>query len=270
MHHGYTHGTHPCGRCHAKRKSTTYHEDRWRLEHWPAYWGASEPDTLVLGFSMGARQVAAARSKEFEQVAFDTHRHKLERILNALGIRRHGQSIDVTMTRWSRSLGYSSLARCSLGLRGPGEQDYKTSGTIMKVAPSDPWASEVLKRCASTYLTTLPASVKRVVLSGSSDAYVAGVRDLLRQIFEDFSDINPVSFRANGCTWVFAVHPSRLNRVDAWIDEPSTGVAGRKRAWTQAAIARSYEAEDMRPSRIGTKRVFKRSDEQARVAAGRG
>lgn len=270
MHHGYTHGTHPCGRCHAKGKSTTYHDDRWRLEHWPAYWGASEPDTLVLGFSMGARQVAAARSKEFEQVAFDTHRHKLERILNTLGIRRRGQSIDATMTQWSRSLGYSSLARCSLGLRGPGERDYKTSGTIMKVAPSDAWASEVLKRCASTYLTTLPASVKRVVLLGTTDAYIQGIRLILRRTFPDFSDINPVSFRADGRIWVFAVHPQQDNCVVDWIEKDATYVAGQKRVWAQAAIARSYEAEDTRPSRIGTKRVFKRADELARVAAGRG
>lgn len=259
----FTHGTHPCGLCFSKGRTTATSEGRWHLTHWPAYWGSSNPDTLVLGFSMGARQVAAARNKPFREVAFATHRHKLLRILNALGIRRQNQSLDESMTQRSRGMGYTSLARCSLGYRGPGENDYKTSGTIMKVAPSDSWAGQVLYRCASVHLTALPTSVRRVVLLGTTDSYVNGVRAMLRRIFPDFADINPMAFFAEGRIWVFAVHPQQDDRVAQWIQDSIHGIAGKKRVWAQTAIARSYAQETARPTRIGTKRLVKRSELRA-------
>lgn len=262
MQPGYTHGTHDCRLCHRAGSSLTVNEDRWQLIHWPAYWGSSEPDTLVLGFSMGERQVRAARTGPFDEVAFATHREKLVRILNTLGIRRPDQSIAASMTRWGRGLGYSSLARCSLGYKEPGSQVFVTSGKIMKDAPADPWARGVLKRCASTYLTNLPASVKRVVLLGSGDEYVAGVRHILREVFSDFADINPMAFTANGRTWVFAVHPSRDNRVRDWVEGAPSGKAGQKRGLAQAAIARSYKNEPSVQAKIGRRRLVKKSSGQ--------
>lgn len=256
MNPAYNHGTQQCRLCHPTSSSTTVHNDRWQLINWPAYWGSSEPDTLVLGFSMGARQVAAAMTSPFDEVAFASHRHKIERILKALGVRRPDQSIGATMTRWSRGLGYSSLARCSLGYRESANDDFKTSGAIMKVAPSDPWAREVLKRCAMAHLKDLPASVKRVVLLGSGDDYVSGVRTIMREVFDDFADINPVAFTAAGRTWVFAVHPSRDNRVNDWIESSSLDKAGQKRVWAQSAIARSYQGEAV--AQVGRRRLVKR------------
>ena len=179
----YTHGRHNCTFCHAAGKNTTIHEGRWRLIRWPAYWGDSQPETLVLGFSMGAKQIAAADHDHFDQVAFNGLRPRLLQVLDALGIRRREQTLDAAMSAYGRGLGFSSLARCSLGQWDPAKRDFLTSGSIMKDAPHDPWAGQVLHRCASTYLPAMPASVRRVVLLGLGDDYVAGVRQILRRVF---------------------------------------------------------------------------------------
>lgn len=262
MTEGFTHGKHACGLCHAGGKTATIHEGKWQLIQTQGFWGDSDPHTLVLGFSMGANQVRAFREDPFDKVAFSGPgmRDRVRQILDALGIGRANQSIDETMTARSRGLGYSSLARCSLGLWDKKAKAFKTSGVIMKDAPGDPWAGEVLTRCASTYLRSLPTSIKRVVLFGSGDAYVEGVRKILRSVFDDFADINPMTFKANGRTWVFAVHPKYANRVKEWLTQTEQDKAGRKRAQAQQAIARSYADDESNalPSKIGTRRLMKR------------
>lgn len=259
----YTHGKHRCTICHAAGRTTTIHEDRWRLIHWPAYWGDSQPDTLVLGFSMGANQIAAANSEPFDQVAFDGLRPRLQQVLDALGIRRREQTLEAAMSAHGRGLGFSSMARCSLGQWNSSKRDFVTSGSIMKDAPTDPWAGQVLLRCASTYLPVMPASVRRVVLLGLGDDYVVGVRQILRQVFDDFADINEVAFQAAGKVWVFAIHPSKStgSHFKPWLTADKMTTLGRKRTLAQAAIARSYAEQDalQQPSRIGTRRLVKRN-----------
>src|SRR5690606_2333566 len=123
---------------------------------------------------------------------------------------------------------------------------FMTSGSIMKDALGDPWASEVLYRCTSTYLPDMPPSVRRVVLLGLGDHYVKGVRQMMRRIFDDFTDINNVAFQAGGKTWVFAIHPSKStgSHFKAWLEADKDATLGRKRSLAQAAIAKSYVGED--------------------------
>lgn len=99
-----------------------------------------------------------------------------------------------------------------------------------------------------------------MVLLGTTDSYVNGVRVILRRIFPDFADINAMAFYAEGRIWVFAVHPQRDDRVAQWIQDSTHGTAGKKRAWAQAVIARSYAQETALPTRVGTKRLVKRSE----------
>lgn len=259
---GYQHGTHTCTLCHATGQQTTIHEHQWQLVHWPAYWGDRHPDVLVLGFSMGANQVRAARdAANFDGVAFHLLRPRLRLILERLGVRMGDQTLDEAMTARGRGLGFSSLSRCSLGLWNGEKQTFETSGRIMKVAPSDPWAGQVLARCARTYLPDMPTTVQRVVLLGTGDEYVRGVRQILRRVFDDFVDINNMAFRAANKTWVFAVHPSKPNRVTDWLDSHPDSTSGRKRELAVAAIAKSYQVDEpaSQPSTIGQRRVVKRS-----------
>ena len=271
MSNAYTHGTHSCTLCHTTGTSTTVHEDRWRLEQWPAYWGDSNPDVLVLGFSMGANQVRAAREKPFDQVAFAGLRVRLRQVLECLGVPLGEQTMDQALSAQGKGLGFASLSRCSLGLWDG--KAFKTSGTIMKAATSDPFAGQVLVRCANRFLPVMPASVRRVVLLGVGDDYVRGVRQILRKVFDDFADTNSVAFRAGGRTWVFAVHPSKPNRVEEWLEAPAETKSGAKREHAKAALLRSYQIDEpvIHATTIGRRRLVKQpkaQDEPALAGGG--
>ena len=181
---GYEHGCHSCTICFPRSKSQITHNDQWRLTNWPAYWGASNPQIMVLGFSMGANQVRAAKLADFDQVAYIGMRPNIAKILAVLGL-DPGQSIDASMTKFGKRVGYSSVSRCSLEMWEKGS--WKTSGTIMAKAPTDPWASAILERCIQTFLPTMPTTAKVVVLLGSSDVYIAGLTKLIRRSFGDFT-----------------------------------------------------------------------------------
>lgn len=252
------HGTHACTLCHAPGQVRTVHEHRWQLVHWPAYWGDSHPDVLVLGFSIGANQVRAAMTQPFDQVGFAGLRVRLRKILEGLGVPLGEQTMDQAMTARGRDLGFSSLSRCSLGLWNG--KIFETSGKIMKEAPADPFAGQVLTRCATTFLPTMPPTVRRVVLLGVGDDYVSGVRQILRKVFDDFADINAMSFQAAGKTWVFAVHPSKPNRVEEWLTAAADTKSGTKREQAKSALARSYQLDNPMPrsTTVGQRRLVKR------------
>lgn len=69
-----------------------------------------------------------------------------------------------------------------------------------------------------------------------------------------------MAFRAANKIWVFAAHPTYKNCVKAWLEEPESGTAGRKRVMAQRAIALSYDEEDSeaKPSKVGTRYLVKR------------
>lgn len=254
---GYEHGKHDCSLCLKPGSQLITDDGQWQLTHWPAYWGSSSPETLVLGFSMGANQVRAVASKPFDQVAFDRLRGNLAKILDTLGVPRLDQSMDELLTARAKGFGFSSIARCSLGIKEAGV--FKTSGKIMSVAVDDPWASQVLSRCASTYLGNMPASVRRVVLLGNSDAYIKGMRRLLNRLFDDYASINPMAFRAAGRTWAFTVHPAAQgNRVKEWLADGEDQSSGLKREQAIHAIRRSLEGDPVKAATtIGRRSVFK-------------
>ncbi len=254
---GFEHGRHDCSICLRPGSQLTTPDGQWQLTHWPAYWGSAAPHTLVLGFSMGARQIKAIGNKPFDQVGFDKLRANIARILDTLALDRGGQSMDELLSLRSRGFGFSSLARCSLGHWENGA--FKTSGRIMSLAVEDPWASTVLKQCTSRYLVDMPASVHRVVLLGNSDAYVKGIRRLINQAFGDYSAINDMAFRAGGRTWIFTVHPAAQgNRVAEWIEEPASTSSGRKREAAMHAVRLSQtQAAPQAPSTIGKRTIYK-------------
>lgn len=267
MNNAYTHGCHDCALCfHKGGKQITYN-NQWRLTNWPAYWGASNPDTLVLGFSMGATQIRAATDGQthFDKVAFAGMRINLSKILGRFGFNMKNGSIDEAITARGTSLGFSSLSRCGLEKWEKGR--WVTSGTIMGDAARDPWSKEVLARCAATHLVAMPPSVRRVILLGNSQTYMDGVRQLLRPLFQDFKDLNQVAFTAGGRTWVFVCHPKAQGaRVEQWLTDPTTTSSGSKRDLAMDAIAMSQVQELLEAANddpptvrrgIGVKRLVK-------------
>lgn len=166
-------------------------EGEWHLRANPGYWGSSSPRLLVLGFSQGANQIAAAASGAFDGVAFAKMRSRLQQVLDTLRIDLEGQTIDQARSAEGRVLGAVSLIRCGLSLMKNGKLE--TSDTIMPKAANNPFASQVMSTCVARHLDPLPASVQTVVLLDTADTYVKGVKDLMRGRFSDYRDINDVA-----------------------------------------------------------------------------
>lgn len=200
------HGWQVCRACHAPGLDVRVVGD-WHLRANPGYWGSSAPETLVLGFSKGATQIGAAQFGSFERVAFAGHmRPRLASVLHQLGIDLGGQTMDDALTAESRHIGAASLVRCGLSVMEKGK--LVSSGTIMPKAMRSSFPLEAMKTCVARHLDPLPDSVKRVVLLGTTNAYMKGVKALMHQQFNDFQELNEVAFHAQGRTWVFASHPS--------------------------------------------------------------
>jgi hypothetical protein len=243
---GYTHGWQGCRECHASGSAVT-RELPWHLRANPGYWGASSPEILVLGFSKGANQIQAAEVGDFDGVAFARMRERLHSVLEVLGLASRDLDIDNAMRAGGDRFGFASLIRCGMSLEQGG--NLVTSGTVMPKALRSPWARAILDRCARRHLLDLPSSTRAVVLLGSADAYIDGVKALMADVFSDYGQINEVSFRAAGRPWVFAAHPSPANgHFCSWLNEPITGPQGHKRALAIAALG----AEPVHPVRKQT------------------
>ena len=266
----YTHGAHGCSECHPTcRRPSRSLDERWQLDATPGYWGSSEPHTLVLGFSMGANQVRAYREDSFDKAGFHglEMRRNVREILATLGLWDSTQDIDTAMSARARGFGFASLTRCSFSHLNPATGAYVTSGALMPKAPHDPWAREIMVRCAARYLRDIPPSVRRVVLFGTTDRYVQGVHAIMRTVFPDYAWVNDMAFSAGGRIWVFAVHPSYANRVQEWIHAPAQSRPGRKRALALQALGQFVGAPvESKPSRIGVKVLVKRQAPAAEVA----
>lgn len=237
---GIQHGWQPCRACHTTGQDVRVEGD-WHLRANPGYWGAQAPRVLVLGFSKGATQIAAAEGGQFDAVAFAGMRPRLKAVLDGLGLDLDGQTIDQALTASGHVLGAASLIRCGLSVMEKGQ--LKSSGTIMPKAAKAPFPLQAMKTCIGRHLNPLPESVETVVLLGTTDSYVKGVKDLMRELFPDYQDLNDVAFRAQGRTWVFASHPSGANGTFGdWVaGDPSTE-SGRKRRQALAVLGKSLAA----------------------------
>lgn len=230
----FDHGWQACRACHAPGQDL-HIENEWHLRANPGYWGSSSPKILVLGFSKGANQIAAAASGDFDGVAFVKMRLRLQQVLDTLGIDLEGQTIDQALSAEGRVLGAASLIRCGLSLMKDGK--LVTSGTIMPMAARSPFTRHVMATCVSHHLYPLPVSVQTVVLLGTTDAYVKSVKDLMRGRFSDYRDINHVVFSAQGRLWVFAAHPSPANgEFGNWLSGDASTASGRKRLLALQAL----------------------------------
>lgn len=238
------HGWQACHACHAPGHDVRIEGD-WHLRANPGYWGSSAPETLVLGFSKGATQIAAAQSRNFNGVAFaGPMRPRLAAVLQELGIDLGGQTIDDALTADSRHMGAASLVRCGLSVKEKGK--LVSSGTIMPKAMRSSLPLKAMKTCVARQLNPLPDSVERVVLLGTTDAYMKGVKALMREQFNDFQELNEVAFRAQGRTWVFASHPSPANGTfQAWIDGDAATEPGRKKRLALQALGHKAPARPL-------------------------
>lgn len=86
-----------------------------------------------------------------------------------------------------------------------------TNGSWITFVLIRPTVRAFISKDIDTHLTALPVRVEAVVLLGTDDRYVEGVKSLMRQQFSAFQDINAVAFKADVRKWVFFAHPSPTN-----------------------------------------------------------
>jgi hypothetical protein len=186
----------------------------------------------VLGFSKGANQIKAANAGDFDKVGFARMRTRLATVLETLGLITANADIDHLLSAQSKDLGAASLLRCGLSLEKEGKLE--TSGPIVAMSLQDSWTRERISTCVRSHLVQMPSSISHVVLLGNDDRYVAGVKEVMKTAFQDYSEVNPMAFRARGATWVFAVHPSPANgHFASW----QPGGTGKQAAKCRAAVA---------------------------------
>jgi len=202
---GYLHGPVDCHICFEGREAVRT-LGLWRLHNNPGYYGSATPRILVLGFSKGANQNQVVQEGDFDQVAFAKARHRLQKVLDTLGLMPADRGIDALMTKKENEFGFASLVRCSLCKIKNGT--WRTSGDVIMSALSNRDTLEIIRTCASTYLERLPNSIKIVVLLGTSDNYISKTKEIYRELFSDFSHVNEVAFRAGNALWIYATHPS--------------------------------------------------------------
>lgn len=234
MTQGYTHGPITCRDC--------FHDNEdilkigeWRLHNNPGYYGSQTPEILVLGFSKGANQNKAAALGDFDKIAFADARHRLQQVLEALGLMPQDRSIDDLMTAKEKQFGVASLVRCSFCKMDEGK--CKTSGAVIPSAFSNAATRRIIVRCAENYLAKLPPSTKLVVLLGTDDRYIKNTKAIARSLYRDFEDGKEVSFKAGGALWVYGTHPSPGNGCfSAWRDKGHEDKSGGKRIAAQQAL----------------------------------
>src|SRR5215475_700119 len=93
------HGRVACNRCFGKRDvrwGETTHEpgDGWSIVNNPMSWGSRSPTILVLGFSKGGNQNNEILRRPHDEIAFRGGRRNLSIILETLGLKSGGWSID--------------------------------------------------------------------------------------------------------------------------------------------------------------------------------
>ena len=202
----------------------------------PTAWGSTTPEILILGFSKGFTQANAFQSGRLEDIPFKNLRTRLTEELQLLGLLDATEIVDQKIVATETRFAFGSLVRCSLS-RLNAKSELKCTGTIMPKAFTEEISSKV-RKCAETFLSNLPSSVRLVLMLGTTDSYIEGCRGVIRSLYSaQFSDINAVSYRTRDVTWAHVSHPSGLNgHHQSWITGDPTTKPGRKQKLALAAI----------------------------------
>ena len=231
---GYAHGPLNCRACFGPTEQILVLGD-WHLQNNPGYYGSDAPQILVLGFSKGANQKKVAKDGDFDKIAFAKARHRLEKVLATLHVMPADRGIDAIMTANEKKFGVASLVRCSFCKMKGGT--CKTSGDVIPSAFANDTTLQIIERCASRYLGTLPKSVRLVVLLGTADSYIAKTKVIFSKLHRDFEPVNPVAFRAGGALWIYAAHPSPGNgHFESWVSAGLESPSGKKRIFALHAL----------------------------------
>lgn len=236
----FTHGPVQCDTCWTTTTSNTSQErGGFRLVRDPGYWGAGQPEVLVLGMSKGNTQANAYGRQSFEQVAFKGIRSRLLQLLQAVELipcEETAAQFERRFCQGEREFGFASVVRCSLSAWSEAKQHYTAEGPLVLRAfndRSDGYA--FVKACINQHLVRLPPRTQLVVLLGNSDAYIAAMRSALGVERGAVSALNPVAYSSRNVLFVHIAHPSRGNgHFGNFIR--GEGTSGQKLEWARAAL----------------------------------
>ena len=240
-----THGKIECRTCF--NDSNEVNEcGKWRIRNDPGAWGTELPKYLVLGFSKGATQTDIYRFGDFDAVGFGgaETRTNLTQILKSIGLLSDVEQVDMKICTTEKEFHFASLVRCSLARIDDKESlkkgypAYATSGGLIKKSFKE--VAHYLENCSKKFLLDLPKSVELVVMLGSDDGYIKGVKTLIQELHPStFKSLNAISFSAAGAIWVHVTHPSRANGHKAtWLRGDQSTIAGSKRNLAEEMIRR--------------------------------
>lgn len=227
------HGPLSCRRCFTNIEGDERDIGAWHVVNDPGAWGASNPKVLVLGFSKGFTQANAFKSGKFEDVPFKKARGRLRSILCRIGLLDQAETDEEFNRRFEateRDFAFGSVVRCSLSRMNSKTGRYECTGQVMTKAFSEP-VSTVVRCCAQTYLSALPANLQVIILLGTTAGYIKDCKKLIRSIHPiSFEEVNDVAYRTDKAMWIHVTHPSGMNGYyGKWMSADKTDASGSKR-----------------------------------------
>ncbi|MXO84755.1 hypothetical protein GRI38_01735 [Altererythrobacter aurantiacus] len=237
----FRHGSVECSRCWDSSTATVQEEGSFRLVRDPGHWGASNPETLVLGMSKGNTQSSAYRTECFDRVAFKGMRHRILQCFQSVGL-----LANETLERFERrfvasekDFAFASMVRCSLtGFdRKKGKHTADSPNVLPAFKPSVV-GHRFVQACVEQHLVRLPSRTSRVLLLGNTDSYVKAVAAAMSRQRGEVVWINPMAYKSADVWFVHLAHPSPGNgHFGAYIR--GEGKPGLKRNLAREALTLS-------------------------------
>lgn len=227
------------------------HDEKWRLVNDPGYWGAPDPEVLVLGMTKGTTQASemadAVAKDKFDEVAFSGFRGRLLEALQIVGLMEGVQDIDPFLKAESTDWGFASIIRCSLTARAADGSYKGNSGPVIR-GMRKPEGARIMATCVREHISRLGPRTKLVVLLGNDNNYFQAVETAMRSAFGDYvplSGAGQVAFRSGGRLFVHVGHPSPLNGFFGTFRDGSVETGqGRKREQARMGVAEAFPGRD--------------------------
>jgi len=208
------HGRLNCDRCWKNVLHNQQEVGSFRLVRDPGHWGSANPSTLVLGISKGNTQSNAFANGQFDPVAFSGIRPRLLEVLQTVGL-----LADDSLSRFNRRFcgeekeyAFASVVRCSLtGMDRKKGFHTADSPNVVPALKAGSAGYKFAFACVDQHLRSLPPATLRVVLLGTTDAYIKHLRALIGLARGGLRPINDMAYHAGGVLFVHVSHPSRGN-----------------------------------------------------------
>jgi hypothetical protein len=213
----------------------------FRLVRDPGHWGATDPQTLVLGISKGNTQSKAFGAEPFETVAFKGIRHRILEAFQAVGLLANetASEFERRFSPSERDFAFASVVRCSItGMDRRKGIHTADSRNVLPAFQRGSAGSRFVENCVDQHLVALSPGTRLVLLLGNTDTYIAALADVIGRRRGPVTNINPVAYSSGGVRFVHIAHPSKGNgHFCAFIR--GAGKAGKKRDWARRALAGS-------------------------------